>query len=86
MLQKVGLSQLCFEKCQLCFWTVLKNLAYYAQIYAKLCGRSDCLSGFPDCCIRVRDCSIKVSWSYFREVWKISQEALKTITDQGVLM
>ena len=30
----IGLSQLCFENCLLCFWAVLKNPAYYAQNYA----------------------------------------------------
>jgi len=33
-IKSVGLSQLCFENCQLCFWAVLKNSAYYAQNYA----------------------------------------------------
>jgi len=28
----LGLSQLCFENRLLCFWAVLKNSTYYAQI------------------------------------------------------
>jgi len=79
---------------------LLNSAQKFSLLCSKLCSQNQdyardltVLLEFPNCCIRVSDCfirvsdcSIRVSRSYFHEVRKISQEALKTITVQSVLM
>jgi len=56
-------------------------IGYYNE-HPTMVEESICKSWF----FELRTLSIRVSWSYFHEVWKISQEALKPITVQSVLI